>query len=136
MGKQNPACSEILRYFHAATTDDVNSKSISQAKMTYKCKNCFTHSVQNYLQYWPAEGSAQYGSIILRKISEKTSKNITTRMFSVSNAEVRLLAWETGPGVGGDYSNKASSPSRFKILIKWTEGFERDGVNTKFKIKT
>ena len=58
-------------------------------------------------------------------------------MFSVSNAEVRLLAWETGPlGVGGDYSNKASSPSRFKILIKWREGFETDGVNTKVKIKT
>ena len=134
LGKQNPAHSVTFRYFHAPTTDDINSKSISQAKMTYKCKNCFTYSVQNYPQYWPAEGSAQYGSIILQKISENTSKNITTRMFSVSNAEVRLLAWETRPGVSGDYSNKASSPSRFKISIEWRKGFEMDGENTKFKI--
>ena len=53
-------------------------------------------------------------------------------MFSVSNAEVRLLAWEKRPGVSGDYSNKASSPSRFKISIEWRKGFEMDGENTKF----
>ena len=49
----------------------------------------FTLSLQTYPQYWPAEGSqVKHGDITIQTLLENTSDKITTRKFSVSNAEV------------------------------------------------
>ena len=50
----------------------------------------FCASLQSYPQYWQSEGSTKYGDVTLQLLSESTSKNITTRKFSVMNKEVQL----------------------------------------------
>ena len=50
----------------------------------------FCTSLQSYPRYWPSEGSTKYGDVTLQLLSENTSKNITSRKFSVMNKEVQL----------------------------------------------
>ncbi|KAL9950690.1 hypothetical protein ACROYT_G043229 [Oculina patagonica] len=50
--------------------------------------NSLKEGKEKYPQYWPAEGSqVKYGDITLQNQSEEVSNSVTTRRFSVFNAE-------------------------------------------------
>ncbi|XP_020609436.1 receptor-type tyrosine-protein phosphatase epsilon-like [Orbicella faveolata] len=50
--------------------------------------NSLREGKESYPQYWPAESSqVKHGDITIQILSENTSDKITTRKFSVSNAE-------------------------------------------------
>ncbi|XP_078353365.1 receptor-type tyrosine-protein phosphatase S-like isoform X3 [Oculina patagonica] len=49
--------------------------------------NSLKEGKQSYPQYWPTEGSVKYGDISLQILSENTSHSITTRKFSILNAQ-------------------------------------------------
>ena len=71
----------------SSTFHFLRSKMLSHFSATFLFAICLI-TLQNYPQYWPSEGTARYGKVTLEMLSETSTNNVTTRKFSVLDAEV------------------------------------------------
>ena len=65
----------------------LESKMLSHFSATFFFAICLI-TLQSYPQYWPSKGTVRYGKVTLEMLSETSSSNVTTRKFSVLDAEV------------------------------------------------